>query len=232
MLMRLSAITPSPTQRFIPAVAFVSATIEPVSPLGHADASLASGPPFLAVAEPALLLLASAPAALGGAIGDADALDALGFGRGLVLGGIEGGVRRHQVGASAERRLVGFDGRNQQVRSWAADRRPRSRSRSGFRLPAASPSCRIRWACRTCPCGISVRPRLWLLGWRCAKASYTAVTISSSAKTRSAASSNYREDRSLFGNQAIAEAELAPPHLNHACFPRFFEAARSRRSKS
>jgi hypothetical protein len=54
ILMTLSAMTPSPTQRFIPASPF--AAVEPVSPFDHADASLASGAPFLAVAEPALLL--------------------------------------------------------------------------------------------------------------------------------------------------------------------------------
>src|SRR5215471_14505971 len=35
--------------------AFVPTTVEPVSPLGHADAALAAGPPILAVTEPALL---------------------------------------------------------------------------------------------------------------------------------------------------------------------------------
>src|SRR5215468_8022261 len=69
--------------------AFVATAVEPVSPLRHADAALASGPPFLAVAEPALLLFVSALSALGGTVGHADALDALGFGRGLVLTGIE-----------------------------------------------------------------------------------------------------------------------------------------------
>jgi hypothetical protein len=51
------------------AIAPVAAAIETVSPLDHADATLASGAPFLAVAEPALLLLALALRALGGAIG-------------------------------------------------------------------------------------------------------------------------------------------------------------------
>ena len=41
-------------------LALVAAAAEPVSPLDDADASLASGPPFLAVAEPALLLFAFA----------------------------------------------------------------------------------------------------------------------------------------------------------------------------
>ena len=46
-------------------VALVAAAVETVSPLDHADASLASGAPFLAVAEPALFLLALAFEALG-----------------------------------------------------------------------------------------------------------------------------------------------------------------------
>ena len=47
------------------AIAFVPATIEAMSPLGHTDAPLASGPPFLAVTGPALLLLAFAYGAFG-----------------------------------------------------------------------------------------------------------------------------------------------------------------------
>ena len=60
-------------------VALVAAAVEAVSAFGHADAPLASGAPFLAVAEPALLLFAFARGAFGGAIGNADALDAFGF---------------------------------------------------------------------------------------------------------------------------------------------------------
>ena len=78
-------------------IAPVAAAIETVSPLDHADATLAAGAPFLAVAEPALLLLAFALGALGRAIGDADALDALGFRDRLVFGRVETGIRRHQV---------------------------------------------------------------------------------------------------------------------------------------
>ena len=46
-------------------LAFVAATVEPVPPHDHADAPLASGPPFLAIAEPPLLLFASALDTLG-----------------------------------------------------------------------------------------------------------------------------------------------------------------------
>src|SRR5258705_7734298 len=78
-------------------IAFVAAAIEPVSPLDHADASLASGPPFLSVAEPALPLLSFALGALGRMVGNADALYAMGVRCCLVLGGVECGVRGHQV---------------------------------------------------------------------------------------------------------------------------------------
>src|SRR5882724_8597085 len=66
-------------------IAFVAAAIEPVSPLGDADASLASRSPSLAIAEPALPLLSFSFGTLGRAIGNADALDALGLRRCLVL---------------------------------------------------------------------------------------------------------------------------------------------------
>jgi hypothetical protein len=77
--MRLSAITPNPTQRFIPSSPLYRQRFEAMSALADADASLASGSPFLTVAEPTLLLLAFALSAFGGAIGDADALHALCF---------------------------------------------------------------------------------------------------------------------------------------------------------
>src|SRR5215831_2886557 len=96
-------------------LAFIPTTVEPVSPLGHADAAFAAGPPFLAVTEPALLLLAPALSALGGAVGDADALDALGFGSVFVLAGIEGRIGSHQVRHASGRRLVEFDRGNEQV---------------------------------------------------------------------------------------------------------------------
>src|SRR5580692_10770356 len=57
--------------------ALVSAAVEAVSPFDDADASLASGAPFLAIAEPALSLLALAFRAFGRAIGNANALDPL-----------------------------------------------------------------------------------------------------------------------------------------------------------
>src|SRR5271168_1308864 len=97
-------------------LALIAAAAEPVSPFDHADASLASGPPFLAIAEPALLLFAFALRALGGAIGNADALDALCLRRHLVLGGVECGVCGNQARNASEPCLMGFDGSDQQVR--------------------------------------------------------------------------------------------------------------------
>jgi hypothetical protein len=51
-----------------------------VAALADADASLTSGAPSLAVAEPSLLLLALPSDALGSAIGNADAFNTLGYG--------------------------------------------------------------------------------------------------------------------------------------------------------
>jgi len=53
--MMLSANNAEPTQTLHAILTFVPAAVETVSPLGHADAPFASGTPFLAVAEPALL---------------------------------------------------------------------------------------------------------------------------------------------------------------------------------
>src|SRR6266478_5376841 len=97
-------------------IPLVPAAIKSVPSLDHADATLASGTPFLAVAEPALLLLAFALGALRGAIGDADALDALGFGGRRVLGRVEAGIGRHQARCAPEHCLMGFDRGHQQVR--------------------------------------------------------------------------------------------------------------------
>src|SRR5580658_4126908 len=94
----------------------VSAAVEAVSPFDDADASLASGAPFLAVAEPALSLLALAFRAFGRAIGNANALDPLRLCGGFILGGIECGVRRYQTRRASQQGLMGLDGRDQQVR--------------------------------------------------------------------------------------------------------------------
>src|SRR6202043_1824380 len=67
-------------------IAPVAAARGTVSPLVHADATLPAGAPFLAVAEPALLVLAFALGPLGRAIGDADALDRGGFRDRLLFG--------------------------------------------------------------------------------------------------------------------------------------------------
>src|SRR5258705_2803742 len=97
-------------------IAFVAAAIEPVSPLDHADASLASGPPFLSVAEPALPLLSFALGALGRMVRNADALDALGFRCCLVLGGVECGICCHHVRRTPQHCSMHLDDGYQQVR--------------------------------------------------------------------------------------------------------------------
>ena len=97
-------------------VALVAAAVEAMAPLDHADAPLASGAPLLAVAEPALPLLALALGALGRAIGNADAFDALCLRGRLVLERVECGVRRHQARRAAEQRLMCLDRCDQQIR--------------------------------------------------------------------------------------------------------------------
>src|SRR5262245_40285239 len=85
--------------------AFVTAAVEPMSALDHADASLAAGAPLLTVAEPALLLLTFAFRAPGRAIGNADAFDALCLCGRLVLVGVECGIRRHQARRASQQGL-------------------------------------------------------------------------------------------------------------------------------
>jgi hypothetical protein len=87
-----------------------------MSPFNDADESLASGAPFVAVAEPALSLLALAFGAFGRAIGNANALDTLRLCGGFILGGIECGVRRYQMRRASQQGLMRLDGRDQQVR--------------------------------------------------------------------------------------------------------------------
>src|ERR1019366_6536294 len=96
-------------------IAPVMASVETVAPFAHADASLASGPPLLAVAEPALPLLTLALGALGRTVGNPDAFDALGLRCCLVLGGVECGVRHH-VRRTPQHCSMRLDGGNQQVR--------------------------------------------------------------------------------------------------------------------
>src|SRR5215470_7297928 len=94
----------------------VAATAKAVSPFDDADAPLASGAPLLAVAEPALFLLAFAFEAFGRTIGNADALDALCLCGSLVPSGEESGISRHQMRRASQQCLMCLDSGNQQVR--------------------------------------------------------------------------------------------------------------------
>ena len=69
-----------------PVIAFVPAAIESMTSFDHADAAFATGSPFLPIAEPALLLFFFSLFALGGSIGNADALDSF-FVRRLFVAG-------------------------------------------------------------------------------------------------------------------------------------------------
>ena len=99
MLRRLSAIDPAVHSD----IALVAAAVETMSPFCDSDASLATGAPLLAAAEPALFLLAFAFEAFGRTIGNADALYAF------------CGVRRHQTRRASEQCLMCLDRDDQQV---------------------------------------------------------------------------------------------------------------------
>src|SRR5215213_8215015 len=96
-------------------IAAVDAASQPVSPLQHADAALTSGPPFLALLEPALLLLGFPFDAFGGAIRDAHAFDASVVRGGFVLGRVESRVAGYHMGRAAEPFLMRIQGRDQQL---------------------------------------------------------------------------------------------------------------------
>ena len=78
-------------------VAMVAAAVEPVAPLQKADSPFATGPPFLAVLEPSLLLLLFPLRALGGVIGHGHAFDVHGQGGRLRRGRVISGVGRREA---------------------------------------------------------------------------------------------------------------------------------------
>src|SRR5262249_37927207 len=68
---------PEPDPTLHAGIAFVAAAREPMSPLDHADAALASNAPFLTIAKPTFLLQALTLWALTRVIGNAHPFDAL-----------------------------------------------------------------------------------------------------------------------------------------------------------
>src|SRR5262249_6756331 len=94
-------------------IAPVAAAAEAMPALDHADASLAPRSPLLAVAEPALLLVAPARGTLGGAIGNAHPLDTFGLGCGVVFGGVEARIRGHQTWRAPQHGFMRSDGWDQ-----------------------------------------------------------------------------------------------------------------------
>src|SRR5258708_29808080 len=89
--------------------------METVAPLDHTDASFASGAPFLAIAEPSLLLLAFALGTVARGNRNGDAQESHCFRRRPVPGGIEPGIRRYQSRHAPQLRLMGCDGRDQEI---------------------------------------------------------------------------------------------------------------------
>ena len=107
---------PEPHPALHSIVAGISAPVEAMSTLAHADATFAPSAPSLAAAEPALLLFAPAVGAFGGAIGDANSFDASGLCRDLVLGRVEAGISGEQVWYASQHCRVHLDRRDQQIR--------------------------------------------------------------------------------------------------------------------
>jgi hypothetical protein len=104
-LIRLSAITPRPTQRFIPSSPRYRRRLRPWRRLAT----------LMPVAEPSLLLLAPAHSTLRGVVGDADPFHALGFRLSFVPGGVEAGVSGDQTWKPSQPRFMRVDRRDQQV---------------------------------------------------------------------------------------------------------------------
>jgi len=73
-----------------------------VAPLQYTDTALATGPPFLALLEPALSLFALTLGALGGAIRNAHPLDTPVVRGRFVFGRVEGSVARQKTGNAAQ----------------------------------------------------------------------------------------------------------------------------------
>src|SRR5215468_8509843 len=98
------------------ALAAIAAAAETMPALDYADASLTSRPPFLPVAEPALLLLAPARRTLGGAIGYAHPFDTFGLSRSFVLGRVEARIRGYEARRAPHDGFVCLDSGDEQVR--------------------------------------------------------------------------------------------------------------------
>src|SRR5206468_11142378 len=95
-------------------IAFVPAAVERVPALQNTNPPFASRSPFLAVAEPPLLLFPLTFRALGGAVGYADSLDTFFLRPCYILGRVKSGIGGHQTGSSAQLLFVDFDSGNQQ----------------------------------------------------------------------------------------------------------------------
>lgn len=108
ILTRLSEITPSATQRCIPASSFYRHRLRPFRRLTTLMRP-SHRTPFLAIAEPALLLFALALRAFARSIGNAYPFDPHCSRSGLVPGRVEPGVSRHQPRHAPQLDLVGCD---------------------------------------------------------------------------------------------------------------------------
>src|SRR6266480_2622805 len=124
ILMRLSAMTPRPTQRCMPAsplamharVTFIETTAKSVASLKHADAPFATDAPFLSFAEPALLLTLSPRHTLGAEKRNGDLCNSQLLRRRFVGGREKSGVAGRHARHHAEALLMLFNRWDQQGR--------------------------------------------------------------------------------------------------------------------
>lgn len=79
------------------------------------DSPLAAGSPLLALAEPALLLVAPALGAFGGVIGNRDAFNPHFLSFGFSLRGVKPGIAGYQFRHAVQTLFMNFHRRNQQV---------------------------------------------------------------------------------------------------------------------
>src|ERR1700730_16613142 len=114
MLTRLSAMTPRPTQRFMPASPLYRLRFSPcrrlttlMGPRSRCAISARCG-------TSAFSARVCAPGSWG-ALGDAYAPDALGLGGGFFFGRVEAGIGGYQVRRASQPCLMGFDRRHQYV---------------------------------------------------------------------------------------------------------------------
>ena len=114
MLIRLSAMTPSPTHRCMPSSAMVATASQSMPSFDHADAPFAADAPALPAPKPALPFIRASRRRLRPAPRQDDASHAAVGGRLFVGRGAEAAIAGRQIRRAAEDRLMAVQGRRPQ----------------------------------------------------------------------------------------------------------------------